>query len=390
MSDINDRLAALDPASGNPYQPRHLDEMISRIIATPSGAARSTWWQRVQLRIAGALILGSLIGATTFVAVDNGTSLPVLAIQNLSQHRLAAAPFGNSDTMQLYEEIVFAPGASLSTSSTSTSSYQLQIPAHGATEATRVASIFGVSGSPHEGSSDWTVTDPSGATLDYETTGLPQWYYSSSTPAIAPATASSSASVAMPSHATLAADAKGYLAKLAYGYDVSSPDFSTSTTSTTASNGTQSSQSQEEVSYVVTVNGLATDQSVSFSVDSHNNLVYAQGPAFHVAAGTNYPLQSPANGVSTLNATERATFPTSTGANAQGPPIVHATLNSTSLSLATYQLKDGSTWLLPLYTYSGSVAQKSGATSSGTWSELALEPSYVQISPNVARGVVNY
>jgi hypothetical protein len=253
-----------------------------------------------------------------------------------------------------------------------------------------VASIFGVSGTPHGGSSDWTVTSPSGAALDYETTAIPQWYYSSRTPAVAPATASSSTTATMPSHATLAADAQGYLAQLAYGYGVSAPDYSTSTTSTTAANGTQSSQSQEEVSYVVTVNGLATDQSVSFSVDAKNNLVYAQGPAFHVEPGTNYPLQSPVNGVSTLNATERATFPTSAGTSAQGPPIVHATVNSASLSLATYQLKDGTTWLLPLYTYSGSVTQSNGTTSSGTWSELALEPSYVQISPSVARGVVNY
>jgi hypothetical protein len=388
MSDINDRLAALDPATTNPYLAQNLDEMISRIITTPSGAARSTWWQRVQLRIAGALILGSLVGATTFVIVDNGANLPVLAIQNLAQHRPTFS--GSENTMQLYEEIDFAPAASLSTSSSSSSSYQLQIPQSGATEAARVASIFGVSGTPHGGSSDWTVTSPSGAALDYETTAIPQWYYSSSTPAVAPATASSSTTATMPSHATLAADAQGYLAQLAYGYGVSAPDYSTSTTSTTAANGTQSSQSQEEVSYVVTVNGLATDQSVSFSVDAKNNLVYAQGPAFHVDPGTNYPLQSPVNGVSTLNATERATFPTSAGTSAQGPPIVHATVNSASLSLATYQLKDGTTWLLPLYTYSGSVTQSNGTTSSGTWSELALEPSYVQISPSVARGVVNY
>jgi hypothetical protein len=388
MSDINDRLATLDPAADNPYQARNLDEMISRIIATPSGAARSTWWQRVQLRIAGALILGSLVGATTFVLVDNGPSLPVLAIQNLAQHR--PTPFSNADTMQRYEEIEFAPGASLSTSSSSSSSYQLQIPPSAATEAARVASIFGVSGTSREGSGNWTVTSPSGAALDYETTGLPQWYYSPSTPAIAPATASSSATVTMPSHATLVADAQGYLAKLSYGYDASLPSFSTSTSSTTAANGTQSSQSQEEVSYVVTVDGLMTDQSVIFSVDANNNLVYAQGPAFHVSARTSYPLQSPVSGVTTLNATERAAYPPPSSASAQGPPIVHATLNRATLSLATYQLKDGTTWLLPLYTYSGSVTEKSGTTSGGTWSELALEPSYVQISPNVARAIVNY
>ena len=87
MSDINDRLAALDPAAHDPYHAHNLDQMISRIVASsPSGAARSAWWQRVQLRIAGTLILGTLVGAGTLAVVGGGPSLATLAIQTTVTH----------------------------------------------------------------------------------------------------------------------------------------------------------------------------------------------------------------------------------------------------------------------------------------------------------------
>jgi hypothetical protein len=389
MSDINDRLAALDPAATQPYRPPALEDMVSRIVASsPSGAARSTWWQRVQLRMAGTLILGTVLSAGTLAVLSNGPSLPVLAIANAHAPTAFAS---RGDTMQLYEEIDFSPSPSLAASPASSPSYQLQIPSDSAAEAARVASLFGVTGSVLHSGSDWTVSDPSGAALDYQVSGIPQWYYSSTTPAIAPATASSSATGPLPSHAALAADVQGYLDKLGYGYRLSSPSFSTSTTSTTNANGTQSSRSQEEVSYVVSVDGLSTDQNVSFSVDANNDLVYAQGPAFRVDPSTGYPLQSPLQGVSTLNETEHSKFSAASGsASASAAPIVQATLNSASLSLASYQLSDGTTWLLPLYTYAGTVVRANGASATGTWSEIAIDPSYVHISATDARGIVNY
>jgi hypothetical protein len=143
------------------------------------------------------------------------------------------------------------------------------------------------------------------------------------------------------------------------------------------------------VSYVVSVDGLSTDQNVSFSVDANNDLVYAQGPAFRVDPSTDYPLQSPLQGVSTLNETEHSKFSAASG-SASAAPIVQATLNSASLSLASYQLSDGTTWLLPLYTYAGTVVRANGASATGTWSEIAIDPSYVHISATDARGIVNY
>jgi hypothetical protein len=61
------------------------------------------------------------------------------------------------------------------------------------------------------------------------------------------------------------------------------------------------------------------------------------------------------------------------------------------LSLATYQLADDSLWLLPIYDYTGTETSSTGSTSSGTWNELAVDPSYVQVSgPAGSRGVINY
>jgi hypothetical protein len=390
MSDINDRLAALDPAAHDPYQARNLDEMISRIVASsPSGAARSAWWQRVQLRIAGTLILGTIIGAGTAAVVSGGPGLAALAIQSNATHPESFA----SANAQLYEETRFSPAASLASSraaSPSTSlSFKMSLPHNSAREAARLATIFHVAGKVRHSHDDWTVTSTTGATLDYQTSGAsPQWYYYSTPPKIAPSTASSSAKVVMPSHTTLNEDARTVLTQLGFNYSVVAPLYSESTLSTTGTNGSPSSQSQEEVNYTVSVRDHDTDQSVSFSVNAHNTLVYAQGPAFDVRSGTNYPLQSALAGVSALNSVERAAFPPA-GANAAGPAIVHARVTSASIALATFRLKNGTSWLLPVYVYSGRIAQRNGAPASRTWREIAITPSLVRLSPSEARSLLN-
>jgi hypothetical protein len=394
MSDINDRLAALDPAALDPYQARNLDTMIARIVtSSPSGTARSAWWQRVQLRIAGTLILGTLIGAGTAAIVSGGPSLAALAIQTNVTHQPGA--FATENAALPHQETDFVPTAALTSSRapspSTTLSFKMSLPQDPAREAARLASVFGVVGVTHHAEDDWSVTSSSGATLDYQTSSTsPQWYYSSTTPKIAPTTASSSAGVVMPSHATLNQDARVILKRLSFNYTVISPVYSESTVSTTGANGAPGLQSQEEVTYSVAVRGLNTDQSVSFSVDAHNTLVYAQGPAFEVRAGTNYPLQNPLAGVNALNSLERSAFPSpAVAASAAGPSIVRARLTSASISLATFRLKNGTSWLLPLYTYSGRIAQEGGTPTSRTWSEIAITPSLVRLSPSEARSLLN-
>ena len=69
MSDVEARLAALDPAADQPYHHANLDAMITRIVTTPSHATSSRW-QRLQARIAFGAIAASLATALTLVATQ--------------------------------------------------------------------------------------------------------------------------------------------------------------------------------------------------------------------------------------------------------------------------------------------------------------------------------
>jgi hypothetical protein len=59
-------------------------------------------------------------------------------------------------------------------------------------------------------------------------------------------------------------------------------------------------------------------------------------------------------------------------------------LTSDTISLATYQLTSGALWFLPVYDYRGQVTNANGMVSSGTWSELAIDPSYVHVGSSGA------
>jgi len=389
VSEFDSRLAALDPVAGQAYEHSNLEDLIARVTATPRAPKRRVW-RNVELKVAATLIAGSIAAAGAVAIFQSAPGLAVLALKSsAANHNFASANLPASSAVQFYERLDFTAGPGI-TSTPTTPSYKLSFPANPASESTRVAAVFGVAGTPVNTSGDWTVTGASGAALDYQTAGVPQWYYSSSTPAVAPATESASATGPVPSPAIVAADATRYLSLLGYGYGVGSPKFSSSTSSTTAANGTtQVTQSTEDVTYQVVVGGVATDQTVTFSVDSHNVVVYASGPAFSVGAVVNYPLQSPVEGAAALNATQASLFAagnakassavgSSTTTTLAPPPVVDVTLNSDSVALATYQLTDGTFWFLPVSTYIGMIASTTGPTS-GTWSELAIEPTYVQV-----------
>ena len=119
---------------------------------------------------------------------------------------------------------------------------------------------------------------------------------------------------------------------------------------------------------------------VSFTVDPSNALLYAQGPAFRVRRSVNYPLQSPRAGVATLNALERRTYASSV----TKAPAATVIVTRDTLSLAGFQLRNHSLWLLPVYTYSGSGHRTAGATT--TWVELAIEAAFVTGPVSVTNG----
>lgn len=403
MSDFDDCLAALDPAAAQPYRHPNLDGLITR-ITTQRVVAANHVWRRFQLKMASALAASALLTVGAIAALQGaGSVLPLLSLQSTSIGGAAQAnPKPSYGAMALFEEYHFTTDPGLTTVTPTALSFKLKVPSDQSAEALRVAAIFGVVGPTltiSGSSTDTTITDSSGRSLDYASSGLPEWYYSFSSPSVALATASDMSNANLPSHATLESDVSGYLAKLGYGYSASAPNFSTSTITTTNTSGSsQESMNTETVTDTVDVAGIATDQPVEFSVDANNNVIYASGPAFSVSSSSNYPLQSPADGVAALNAEQQSRFPSSTSATTSAspaaPPIVDVTLTSVSLALATYQLTDGTSWLLPVYDYVGVSTNTDGTSSTSNWYELAVDPSYVQVSSNSSgfgtHGPINY
>jgi len=414
VSDFEDRLAALDPTAGQPYEHQNLESMISR-VTRQSTVTKSRVWRNFQLKMAGALGASALLTAGALTTFSSGPGLAVLAISGSNN---TPAPLSAKQTysgaMEIYEVFNFSAGPGLSTATPSSPSYELQIPANGSSEAARLATIFGVSGTPVDTNgdgSDWTVTDASGGTLNYVNTSVPEWYFSSTSTAAAASSDAASLS-ALPSNSSVDALAQSYVAKLGYGYGLSTPGFGSSTSSTLNTDGsTASALSTSDVSYSVLVDGISTSQQLNFSVNSNDHVVSASGPAFDVGAAQNYPLQSLQAGIAALNAAQQSRFPvasslptTGAGANAgasatttttpSGPPTVNVTLDSYSLRYATYDLTDGSTWLLPVYRYAGNATNSDATTYKSSWDELAINPSYVSVSATSTsgptKGVVNY
>ena len=152
MSDLDHRLAALDPAANETYQHPDLDAMIARIVATPANA--SARWQRIQARFAGGLIAATLVTAVSLVLVQGGPSLPVLAVQRALS--APSASFATAAPMQTNRDVHFRAGSGLSASAPHTDSYELKVPSNPKTETAALAAVFGVVGNAtSRGANNW-------------------------------------------------------------------------------------------------------------------------------------------------------------------------------------------------------------------------------------------
>ena len=294
MSDVEARLAALDPAADQPYRHADLDAMIARIVTTPE-RARSTHWQRLQARFGFGLITATLATALTLVATQAPTSLPALALARALT--TPSASFSAALPMATYEDVHFSATSTIPARPPSLASFELKLPSNAKSEIARLARVFDVAGKVRNtnGSNIVTITSASGAALSYDAADVPQWYYSSTSPKVAPAEKSASASVAMPSHAAVESVVRRYVSQLGYNYTLSAPSFSTATTSTTTPAGAPLTVSSETADYTVVVDGADTDQSISFTVDPANTLLYAEGPAFDVGKGVALPASQSAH-----------------------------------------------------------------------------------------------
>ena len=441
MSDFEDRLRAADPAAAISYEHPDTNAMISRIMAQAPRARRHVL-RSFQLRMAGSVALAAALTVGGIAALEGAA--PSFAVFSLAAVKQSPhAPLGASNTkfgtanspmMRIYEEFNFTVGSDLSANAGTGAAYQLQLPTSASAEDARLAAIFGVTGTPvdqNNDGQDFMVTDANGNYVEYETYDtVPQWSYSVAIPQ-APGTSSTTSdgtTVSMPSQSTVNGDVQNYLSQLGYGYQVTDPQFSTSNNVTSSPGQPTVTTNEEQATYSVTVDGQTTDQYLDFTVDANNNLVSADGPAFSVMPAVNYPLQSPAAGVEVLEAQQQAYFaqnassgqpsgagssttptagsnssssgtspatPPSTSSDTgstttttpSGPPIVDVTLDNETISYQTYPLTDGSVWMLPIYNYTGVVNNTDGSSYSGTWSTIAVDPTYIQVSTSSSGGI---
>jgi hypothetical protein len=429
MNEFENRLRAADPAAANSYQHPDTNAMISRIMAHEPRARRHVL-RSFQIRMAGSVALAAALTVGGIAALEGAApSLAVFALATQvrsPQHPSAgtASPhnFGNSQAlpMRIFEQFDFSAGPDLSANAGSGAAYELQRPSSASDEAARIAAIFSVAGTPVDSSNDGrdiTVTAASGNYVEYQTYDtVPQWSYSVATPSGGNSFyTSDGATVAMPSHATVEGDVQKYLGQLNFGFQVSDPQFSTSNTVMSSQGQATVTTNDEQANYSVAVDGQMTDQYFEFTVDQNNDVVSASGPALTVMPAVSYPLQSPAAGVSVLEAQQQSEFAgsgssgqlggtessTPPGSSSNSPatpdssdtttttiPIVAVTLDTESVSYQTYRLTDGSVWMLPIYNYTGNVSPTVGSPYTGTWSVIAVDPTYIQVS-NASSGGIN-
>jgi hypothetical protein len=443
MSDFEDRLRAADPAAASSYEHPDTNAMISRIKAQAPRARRHVL-RSFQLRMAGSVAVAAALTVGGIAALEGAA--PSFAVLSLAAAKHSPpAGFSTSNTklgaatspstmMRIYEEFNFTAGSDLSANAGTAAAYQLQLPTSASTEDARLAVIFGVTGTPvdqNNDGQDFTVTDANGNFVEYQTYDtVPQWSYSVAIPQ-APGTSSTTSdgtTISMPSQSTVNGDVQNYLSQLGYGYQVTDPQFSTSNNVTSSPGQPTVTTNEEQATYSVTVDGQTTDQYLDFTVDANNNLVSADGPALSVMPAVNYPLQSPAAGVEVLEAQQQAYFaenassgqPSGAGSSTtptagpnssssgtspatppsttsdtsntttttpSGPPIVDVTLDNETISYQTYQLTDGSVWMLPIYNYTGVVNNTDGSSYTGTWSTIAVDPTYIQVSTSSSGGI---
>jgi hypothetical protein len=433
MNEFEDRLRAADPAAASSYEHPDTSAMISRIM-TRAPRARRHVLRSFQLRMAGSVAVAAALTVGGIAALDGAApSLSVFALaapNHINAKSDARTPsstkygdtFAGSSIvggpMRILEEYDFSAGPDLSANTGTGAAYELQLPTSAAAEASRIAGIFDVSGSPVDVNSDgqdFTVTDSTGNYVEYETYDtVPQWSYSVAIPS-APGTDSTTSdgtTVTMPSQSTVEADVQNYLGQLGYGYQVTDPQFSTSNNVVTSPGQPTVTTNEEQATFSVTVNGQLTDQPFDVTVDQNNNVISADGPAFSAMSPVNYPLQSPAAGVSVLEAAQQSEFAgtgvstgsgaTVTPSNATSPasppatgvndttttiPVVDVTLDAETVAYQTYQLTDGTVWMLPIYNYTGLVTNADGSSYTGTWATIAVDPTYVQVSTSSSGGI---
>jgi hypothetical protein len=424
------RLSQADPAPGG-YVPADLEAMVSRV--TRQRVRRDPFWWRLRLGVGGALAATSVATGLAVATLGSlGPALPVFAF-SADAHKVQGAAALNVAAQGAYTalrpEVTWniTAGVAFSTASGTGIAYDLAAPADPAVALASVATTLGVDFGAPTTKSDATSATSQGPTFAgwlVDQSGYATWgvdhSYASSPPTLAPETAQGGAGSASGETTTssairysaapvgLVARAVGYAqALVTTGVDVGAPS------------ATSDSLGDTSVTVPLSVGGLATDFSDTFNFAADGSLLNASGVMADLSAGPSYPLISPAAGVDqilpqlTLTTTYVAASSgggvasstptygsaTTTGVGGsspgQAPPgtpspgdstttTVEAVPTSVTLTAVeerygVFVLKGGTTALLPVYVYTGTVGS-GDASYQVSFRVVAVDPRYLDLS----------
>ena len=146
MKSIEERLIASDPAAGAPYTSTNYDAMISRIVAVPYEKS-ATAWRGFKVRMAGSVAAASLLTALGITALNTaGNALPVLGFASASTHKATgfASASPSSTFMIARVNYQFNGADRFPTQGGVATSYALSAPSDPAATLSAIASVLQV------------------------------------------------------------------------------------------------------------------------------------------------------------------------------------------------------------------------------------------------------
>ncbi len=372
MDELDRRLAAADPAGAHPY--RVPAGVVARVVATerPTRVVRPFAWRvaaaaaaSVALSIGAVTALGQLAPAVATLEVSAAVPSPV-----------GAGPAAFTSANAIAGPVTAAPAHRLAPEPPPPASIApVRLTGLGGLSraARRLARALGVAGPATPlgvAPASWRVGRAPGASVVVTGGPVAQWSYSSSSPAIAPATQATGPVRARSERARLRARAEGLLARLGLHLTLGRA----SDVAATMDGATAHDVYRElTATFVVTQGGWPTDQRVELSLGARGRLLYAAGPDVTPRAAAPYALEPP-------NAALRAI-----GATTAHAGTAHVARQARwALSLRAFVVRGRGTWWLPIYTFT----TRAGAR----WQVLATASGEVRVAPHATgldgKGVV--
>ncbi len=408
MTNEFDRLRAANPATDATYEHGDL-AAVARRAALPTPNAPTRFAQGFRLKMASAAMAATLLTSGGIVALESSSSpLPILSLGanssstapkseslptpgGLSDSKIAG---GSQSSMRIWGTYEFTASDSLSSAPSQAPVYRVSGVSDGDSLAIALAKALGV----FDATVDVRVTDGYGGMpmkwYEYATDngsisvtvseqGATTWYFSS--PAVV-TPSDNSLNVNTLTKRELASWSNGVIDSLRFDLSLGDATYSIY--------GDQGS-----VSYQVLVDGIVTDMSVSLGFNNEGAVLWANGTVATFDRVGNYPLISETAGVDNLSTGSLyGGSPVAKSDAAAGwygdspelsstdtetvvvPPVIKVLITSATVHLSTQQLTDGTVWLIPTFSYSGTTTNEDGTTMESTWSTIAVDPDYLKIS----------